>query len=83
MDGWPDRKFDYFLFVRVDFWRQKFCNWREKPAPETDASFLVPVSGACVIGISLVGILRDAEADPEGLVGGEQWGPPVRSLGKG
>ena len=42
--------------VVVGFWRQKFCNWREKLAPETDASFwrqfLAPVSGACVISIS-------------------------------
>jgi len=30
---------------------RNFCNWREKPAPETDATFLAPVSGACVMGI--------------------------------
>jgi len=41
------------VVVFVGFWRQKFCNWREKPAPETDASFLAPVSGACVMGIRL------------------------------
>ena len=28
------------------------------------------------IGVSLAGILGVAEADPEGLVGGEEWGSP-------
>ena len=61
--SWTDcqiKKFDYFLFVRVGFWRQKFCNWREKPAPETDASFLAPVSGACVISIREEKYLRQS-----------------------
>jgi len=31
------------------------------------------------MGVNLFGILGDAEANPEGLVGGEDWG----SLGKG
>jgi len=47
--SWMDSEIESlitFLFVHVGFWRQKFCNWCEKPAPKTDASFLVLVSGA-------------------------------------
>ena len=33
---------------------RNFATGVEKPAPETDASFLAPVSGACVMSITTV-----------------------------
>ena len=37
----------------VGFWRQFFTPVAKFLAPETDASFLAPVSGACVRGITV------------------------------
>ena len=29
------------------------------------------------MGVNLAGILEDAEVDPGGFVGGQEWGPPI------
>ena len=46
--SWTDKHIEslitFYSSVLVSGARN-FCNWREKPAPETDASFLAPVSG--------------------------------------
>jgi len=41
------------LFLVPDFWYQKSCNWYQKLAPHSGTSFLLPVSGQYVMGISV------------------------------
>ena len=36
-----------------------------------------------IVGLNLTGILGNAEADPQGLVGGEDLGPPGTDLARG
>jgi len=42
------------LFLVPDFCYQKSCNWYQKLVPDSGTSFLVPVSGQYVMGISKV-----------------------------
>jgi len=39
------------LFLVLDFWYQKSCNWYQKLVPENWYQILVPVSGQYVMGI--------------------------------
>jgi len=38
-----------FVLTIVCFWYQKSCNWYQKLVPDSDTSFLLPVSGQYVI----------------------------------